>query len=516
MKTKRIFTLALSLTLGVMVAPSFAITNGETRVETSRNVTRGTNNGQNGYWIENIRKTYRFTEDAATTTALTTAGIEKVDPVVADKIREKIYTGEVTVANAAAQIQTLAKIAEENRNSDYLETLPAEYLNWAPGKPLSQAVIDKVGAEPREWENRFVNAYNGIDVNPDTKVFTDGPLKGQKLSSDFNTMVDQLTQNGYITQDWNYDTLIADLGGQGTLDSYGQGRGFWASNLFGKENLHDSTLFQRYSSREGQDAATRTWVRSDGIGRFNGANDMDVLMAVNYSTAAKLVAESKALRAMGMTKEADAKLNSARNVVLLDGNDHDPLVLDLNHNGKVDVTGLSSAKMRAKENKRFIKEGSVRFDLLATGKPIQTEWIKDGDGFLVDNTNNAVINAIRANKPLTGANLFGDIEGYPGGFLKLAAFFDNESRIASLKDRLAPGFGTLKDNELKNLMVWIDNGDGKAELSEMKTLPELGITEINTRAEFVKAKGEMLEQAYFIQNGQKHIIQEVWFRSETK
>lgn len=193
----------------------------------------------------------------------------------------------------------------------------------------------------------------------------------------------------------------------------------------------------------------------------------------------------------------------------------DPLVLDLNGNGRIDVTGKSSAKFRKKGNDVFTAENAVRFDLLGTGSPVRTEWIHSGDGFLVDNRNNVARKLAAAHKNLTIHNLFGDTKLYPGGFAKLAKEFDSKSKVASARGSVvAPGLGILKGKELENLLVWIDNGDGKVAPSELHTLKSLGITEIRLPAHFKKADGEFLEQATFVRNGKPHLIQEVWFAHE--
>src|SRR5690606_19729265 len=58
-----------------------------------------------------------------------------------------------------------------------------------------------------------------------------------------------------------------------------------------------------------------------------------------------------------------------------------PIAFDLNHDGKIGVTGKSSAKVRNYQN-AFVAEGSVVFDLLGKGKPGRYEWLNgDGDGF---------------------------------------------------------------------------------------------------------------------------------------
>ncbi len=191
----------------------------------------------------------------------------------------------------------------------------------------------------------------------------------------------------------------------------------------------------------------------------------------------------------------------------------DPLVFDLNGNGKIDVTGLSSAKIRAEKNMRFVAAGSVLFDILGTGKPERVEWISGGDGLLVDNRKNQAKQLVAQGKPLTIFNLFGDADGNPGGFFKLARLFDLEARIASAGSSVkAKNLGIIKGKELVDLLMWIDNGDGKAEAKELHTLASLGITEIHLPHRYLKNKdGELIEQATFVRNGKTHVMQEVWF-----
>ncbi|HEY9857124.1 MAG TPA: hypothetical protein V6D05_15375 [Stenomitos sp.] len=194
----------------------------------------------------------------------------------------------------------------------------------------------------------------------------------------------------------------------------------------------------------------------------------------------------------------------------------DPIVLDLNGNGKIDVTGKSSAKFRNKANKTFVAGGSVLFDLLATGKPVRTEWVKPGDGFLVDNRKNAVRKLIEANKPISTANLFGDTEGHLSGFFKLAREFDPNAKLASTTGMVPKGLGIIKGDALKDLLVWKDNGDGKVTENELYTLASLGITELKLPARFVLTRdGEYLDQATFVQNGKNRLMQEVWFAHES-
>lgn len=194
---------------------------------------------------------------------------------------------------------------------------------------------------------------------------------------------------------------------------------------------------------------------------------------------------------------------------------YDPLVLDLNGNGKVDVTGMSAAKYRMPKNQVFMQAGSVMFDLKGTSRPVRTEWITSGDGFLVDNRKGKSTQLLAQGKNLSIFNLMGDADGNPSGFVKLARFFDAEAMLASSDKKLGKGLGLISGKELDDLLVWIDNGDGKAEKSELHTLASLGITEIRLPYRAItNADGELIEQATFVRHGKPQIMQEVWFATE--
>ena len=194
----------------------------------------------------------------------------------------------------------------------------------------------------------------------------------------------------------------------------------------------------------------------------------------------------------------------------------DPLVLDLNGDGNINVTGLSAAKQRNEKNKVFVKEGSVLFDIQGNGKADRVEWVKPGEGILVDNRKNKAKDRVAKGQNLTVFDLLGDTEGNPGGFAKLARFFDAEAQVASKGGKIAAeGLGIIKGKELDDLLVWLDNGDGKAEAKELHTLASLGITEIRMPYQMIPTQdGEFLEQATFIRDGKPQIIQEVWFARE--
>ncbi|HEY9899497.1 MAG TPA: hypothetical protein V6D00_09975 [Pantanalinema sp.] len=217
---------------------------------------------------------------------------------------------------------------------------------------------------------------------------------------------------------------------------------------------------------------------------------------------------------------SQAAFNRAWDLVMSNAAAHgwslsDPLVLDLNGNGKIDVTGKSAAKFRSKDNQTFVANGSVMFDLKGTGKEIRTEWIGKGDGILVDNRKGKALGLVNKGKNLTIANLFGDDGGHFSGFVKLAREFDPNAKLASATGAVPADLGVLKGKALDDMLVWIDDGDGKATAKELHKLSALGITEVKLPARFVQNEaGEYLERATFTRNGKEFGVQEVWFATE--
>lgn len=212
-------------------------------------------------------------------------------------------------------------------------------------------------------------------------------------------------------------------------------------------------------------------------------------------------------------------LEIARDLYQLASRTASPIAFDLNHDGQIGVTGKSSAKVRDFKN-AFVPEGSVVFDLLGQGRAGRYEWLNgDGDGFLVDDRDGKVTRAAKGDGVVSGLQLFGNAGGYAHGFHKLAVNFDQDVKLAATAKKLPPGFGILKGEELKGLKVWIDsNRDAKVQLDELKTLAQLGITEIGSDFDMVKnADGELLMQShYFVQNGRKHLSEDVWFAQDPR
>ncbi|MNX28541.1 hypothetical protein D3C86_586500 [compost metagenome] len=178
----------------------------------------------------------------------------------------------------------------------------------------------------------------------------------------------------------------------------------------------------------------------------------------------------------------------------------DPLVFDLNHDGKIGTTGETTAK----DGTRSSLGRTVSFDIDGDGIKDEIEWLNgDGDGFLVDDRDGGATGAMLTGGEIDGKRLFGDEGGkFANGLDKLRAFD---------KD----GDGKLTGAELEGLKIWVDNGDAKLDQGELKSLAELGITEISVMLHHEKNdRGETLERSSFVQDGQTRMSEDVWFGSK--
>ncbi len=179
-----------------------------------------------------------------------------------------------------------------------------------------------------------------------------------------------------------------------------------------------------------------------------------------------------------------------------------PVMLDLNHDGGLGVTGNSTAKYRADNE----VSATVDFDLDADGVKERIEWMSgDGDGMLVDDRDGGASAAASTHGEIDGKRLFGDEGGkYLNGYEKMKALDAN-------------GDGKLSGNELDGLKSWIDDGDAKVEAGELKTLAQLGVSEIDLKMELTaNDRGEMIMRSTFTQNGEKHVSEDVWFAEDPR
>lgn len=154
-----------------------------------------------------------------------------------------------------------------------------------------------------------------------------------------------------------------------------------------------------------------------------------------------------------------------------------PIVLDLTGTGKLEA---SKGKWLPHPGKIDNKNVQM-FDLYANGFPMIMEWVGPHDGLLVEP---------KADGSVDGTCLFGVQGGWDNGYEKLLVRDTN-------------GDTRLSGDELNGLAVWVDaNRNGVADAGEVKTLQELGITEINLNHKAYKST--------FVMNGKTHTMWDWW------
>jgi hypothetical protein len=156
-----------------------------------------------------------------------------------------------------------------------------------------------------------------------------------------------------------------------------------------------------------------------------------------------------------------------REFVLTDRIFTSPIVLDMDGDK---VLEASAGQWQPHD---YTNSRVVEFDLNGDGFTEFIEWVGPNDGLLI---------IYREGEEVTGKNLFGDAAGFLDGYENLSAYDMNNDRI-------------LNGDEIKNFSVWQDkNSNAKVDKGEVKSLEELGITEIS-----VTHKGLV---SSFKQNGQ--------------
>lgn len=185
----------------------------------------------------------------------------------------------------------------------------------------------------------------------------------------------------------------------------------------------------------------------------------------------------------------------------------DPVILDLDGNGKLDVTGRDNSSVNANHkestSKRTYLTGrrgdytrhkettttkewdtykdwnkKINYDVDGDGKTDRTEWLKKGtkDGFLVMDVDGD--GKITGNELMNESTIKGKTNQFKTGFEKASFYGDAD------KD------GNISGDELNKFSVWVDkNGDGITDTGELSSMKDMGIVGIDTKeGSFTRAK----------------------------
>lgn len=148
-----------------------------------------------------------------------------------------------------------------------------------------------------------------------------------------------------------------------------------------------------------------------------------------------------------------------------------PIVLDVSGSGR-----LQASHGQWLPHRGAIDMKTTRlYDFYNNGFPMAMEWVGPKDGLLVEP---------KADGSVDGSCLFGSQGGWSSGYEKL-----------SMRDK--NGDGRLTGDELKGLSVWVDaNGDAVCQPSELKSVQDMGITEIDLHQNHMAS--------VFVMNGKSH------------
>ncbi len=518
MLNRKIAFLALSLVIASTAGILTPAQAEEMVIESDKTYTRGTNNGKPGYWVEFARK--RFVRNQMF-------------------IANPIGRYDATIQEAFAQILGLNRALNESE-------LAAVYSRYGIPRATS-ANYD--GAAYHDFNFNTTLARIKADLTSGSLTATkasaaDVALAGKLMAAD-NTqqlvdLIGPTALNGGIVK-----AFQNNIGGN-MATSYNGGEYIYTMSD-GAHSLSYSHGVNYINSAE-YDAATYSQYANGSVQnlllnnptafkKLAGVGIVDSLaQAGRYTMLADLV--DKGINPVGLkidtwvdtvngpvhvieSQPTAARLREiSRWMVASSWTTHSPVALDLNHDGKIGVTGTSTAQKRLKENK-FVANGAVWFDITAEGKKRNIEWLNaDGDGFLVDDTNGRVSKAAAGDGMISAHALFGDAIGYANGYHKLAykATQINLASVLKMNDnvtwsKLYNKNAALKGKTLDSLKVWVDsNRDATVQPKELYTLASLGITELGSKPSILKNQhGEYVIQSYFVQNGKRHMTEDVWF-----
>jgi len=246
-------------------------------------------------------------------------------------------------------------------------------------------------------------------------------------------------------------------GGQGIWGGYGGMRNF--SRMFSPQGNYSSNYSQSYSPGNYSQSGSSSYVPNLQIGESGYGRDQSwsrsSSVSGNYGpfggnyNRSEAGAYSDTLYQYDKQKAVDYKFDTQLGR-------RDPVILDLNGDGQLDVTGAGGNK--------------INYDVNGDGITDRTEWMKKGsqDGLLVYDNNKD--GQITGNELMNETSINGQANTYKNGWEKTLALGDKN------KD------GKLTGEELNGFSVWVDkNGDGKTDEGELQSAAQRGIIDIDSK-----------------------------------
>lgn len=462
-----------------LVLPFSALAQSADRVEKAQTINRGQSNGKNGYWISIQERTFRWVafdaEQVRTVYREVFGDSLVVSQTGLEELAKKISDGQLTTD------QLKAKLAELKPYLTNVQTNGLFPYDNAPNTPTYDYHTRpfKLTELESRWGQVLPGQFNGAD--------SEG-RRGKVLAEQAAPNNDNFYHNTKSILSQAYRFLkIAEAMEAGFLPAF-----TLKSPLTG--NFSQYAGSKSYNVYDGSNPSMQKFAHKSGYTVWNGYSDL-----FNLSVAGLTTAEAAGL-AKALYREAVWTAS--------------PIAFDLNNDGRIGVTGKSTAMLRHPKN-TYVPAGSLLFDLMAEGRSLRTEWLDDsGDGFLVDDRQGKVTAAARGDGYIDGKLLFGNAGGYANGYAKLAAAWDTPALLADTSGLMPKvGSGTLKGDQLEGLKVWKDgNHDGLVQPPEVFTLASLGISEVSLRHKYVlNDDAEYLMRSQAIRNGKPILSEDVWF-----
>jgi hypothetical protein len=162
-----------------------------------------------------------------------------------------------------------------------------------------------------------------------------------------------------------------------------------------------------------------------------------------------------------------------------------------------DTLGLGTIHTTRHDAASDLRKTSPLFDFDGDGQNVHVEWpIGPGQAWLIDNRDG------RAAFAMNGRRFFGSFDDFADGYEHLASLDTS-------------GTGLLQGDDLKGLALWFDNGNARVEEGELKSLDELGITAIETRAtSFILPDGRAALRATAMMQGRVIMTEDLFVHTQ--